>query len=114
MCTEIDLLEANNKAMQTAIHTELGGTFGSGNCDRNGCFARVGGPQAPKELRNAYGHGSRHSIDSSLPFGVSASVDSHGAMSIELEQHGQTVRTFDRQMAGKYDTRRLDLLRASD
>ena len=45
-CYEFDLLEANNNAMQTAIHTELGGSYGSGNCDRNGCFARVGGPEA--------------------------------------------------------------------
>ena len=44
---ELDVLEANNWAMQTAIHTETGGSFGSGNCDRNGCFARVGGPMAP-------------------------------------------------------------------
>ena len=37
-CYEIDLLEANNNAMQSAIHTEVGGAFGSGNCDRNGCY----------------------------------------------------------------------------
>eukprot|EP00966_Prymnesium_polylepis_P157523 3640482-Prymnesium_polylepis.2 len=43
--------------MQTAIHTQLGGTYGSGNCDRNGCFARVGGPQSPPELQDAYGPG---------------------------------------------------------
>ena len=30
MCTEVDILEANNHAMQTAIHTETGGSFGSG------------------------------------------------------------------------------------
>ena len=54
MCTELDILEANNWAMQTAIHTELGGTYGSGNCDRNGCFARVGGPQSPAELQVSY------------------------------------------------------------
>ena len=26
---------------------EQGGSFGSGNCDRNGCFARTGGPNSP-------------------------------------------------------------------
>lgn len=36
-CIEMDVLEANNWAMQTAVHTEQGGTYGSGNCDRNGC-----------------------------------------------------------------------------
>lgn len=80
LCTEIDVLEANNWAMQTAIHTKLGtrapqltrflcgvielrgcafscdfscmhvgGTFGSGDCDRNGCFMRLG-PTALPEL----------------------------------------------------------------
>ena len=44
MCIELDVLEANNWAMQTAVHTEQGGKFGSGNCDRNGCFARALGP----------------------------------------------------------------------
>ena len=34
LCIEVDLLEANNHAMQTAIHTELGGAYGSGNCAR--------------------------------------------------------------------------------
>lgn len=36
LCYEIDLLEANRNAMQTAIHTQLGGAIGSGQCDRNG------------------------------------------------------------------------------
>ena len=54
-CTEIDLLEANNNATQTAIHTELGGSFGSGNCDRNGCFARIGGPMSPWDKKELYG-----------------------------------------------------------
>ena len=51
-CMELDILEANNHAMQTAIHTRTGGRYGSGNCDRNGCFARIGGPQSPAELRS--------------------------------------------------------------
>ena len=39
-CTELDLLEANSGAMQTAIHTETGNAgFGSGVCDRNGWCA---------------------------------------------------------------------------
>ena len=36
-CYEIDLLEANNHAMQAAIHTEVGGSFGSGQCDVRMC-----------------------------------------------------------------------------
>ena len=50
------------------------GSFGSGQCDRNGCFARVGGPQAPQWL---YGAGKQ--IDSMRPFEVEASVDADGA-----------------------------------
>ena len=72
-CTELDILEANNHAMQTAIHTELGGSFGSGNCDKNGCFARVGGPQAPGDQQWKYGRGK--TIDSARPFDVRVAVD---------------------------------------
>ena len=35
-CTELDLLEANSNSLQSALHTQRGGAFGSGNCDRNG------------------------------------------------------------------------------
>jgi hypothetical protein len=146
-CYEIDLLEANNNAMQSAIHTETGGAFGSGNvttpvsephsslsistlstlcdhhtpscartafdsdltssfasraslrrqCDRNGCYARVGGPQAPTNLRNLYGKNGR--IDSSRPFEVEAAVDGAGALSIVLSQGGTSVVSFDRHSA---------------
>ena len=58
-CYEIDILEANNHAMQTAIHTKTGGKYGSGQCDRNGCFARIGGPQSPSHLQNKCAHASR-------------------------------------------------------
>ena len=98
VCTEIDLLEANNNAMQTAIHTETGGAFGSGNCDRNGCFARVGGPNAPSQYQSSYGAG--RSIDSMRPFEVEASVGSDGALGITLAQGGNVVTSFDRHMAG--------------
>lgn len=69
MCTEIDLLEANNHALQSAIHMKLGGSFGSGECDRNGCFSRIGGPMAPGWTQSLYGKGSR-SIDTLKPFDV--------------------------------------------
>lgn len=98
-CYEFDLLEANNNAMQTAIHTELGGSYGSGNCDRNGCFARVGGPEAPWDRKDKYGRGSAH-IDSNKPFGVEARVDDEGALTIKLSQEGRSVTSFDRRMAG--------------
>ena len=97
-CYEIDLLEANNNAMQSAIHTEVGGAFGSGNCDRNGCYARVGGPQAPWNLKDRYGKNGQ--IDSSKPFEVEASVDEGGGLTVQLSQDGKTVTSFDKHMAG--------------
>ena len=92
------MLEANRHAMQTAIHTELGGEYGSGDCDRNGCFARVGGPTAPVALQSKFGPGKW--IDSDRPFEVTSSVDSSGALTIKLSQGGHEVTTFDRHMAG--------------
>lgn len=100
MCIELDVLEANNWAMQTAVHTEQGGKFGSGNCDRNGCFARVGGPASPRNLQHSYGPGPTNKIDSMKPFNVESNVDDSGQLIIELEQQGQRVTTFNRQMAG--------------
>ncbi len=97
-CTEIDILEANNHAMQTAIHTETGGSYGSGNCDRNGCFARTGGPQSPASTRRLYGEGQR--IDTRQPFDVKTSMNGAGEMNIELTQNGKSITTFDHRMAG--------------
>jgi len=97
-CVELDLFEANNHAMQTAIHTQLGGSYGSGNCDKNGCFARVGGPQSPSHLQNAWG--KYKTIDSSRPFNLKAGVDSHGALRVQLSQGSAHVTSFDTHMAG--------------
>ena len=94
-CIEIDLLEANSVAMQAAIHTETDGEFGSGRCDRNGCFSHVGGPKAPDEFQAQYGPGSQ-TIDSHLPFELSAQVDSIGALSVTLSQGGRSFTSFDR------------------
>ena len=98
LCMELDILEANSHAMQTAIHTQTGGSYGSGNCDRNGCFARVGGPRSPSDQREQYGPGKH--IDSSKPFRVETSVDAAGATTITLQQDGKRAVSFDRRMAG--------------
>lgn len=97
-CIELDVLEANNWAMQTAIHTQQGGKYGSGNCDRNGCFARVGGPASPRERQHSYGPNQR--INSLKPFKVESRVENDGAFVIQLQQDGKTVTSFDRYMAG--------------
>lgn len=105
-CIELDVLEANNWAMQTAIHTEQGGAFGSGNCDRNGCFARVGGPASPRQLQNSYGPNKQ--INSLKPFNVESNVDASGQLTIQLEQDGKRLTTFDRHMAGACTCTDLD------
>jgi hypothetical protein len=98
MCIEMDILEANNWAMQTAIHTEHGGDYGSGNCDKNGCFARIGGPMAPRDLRDAFG--PFKDINTHSPFEVEAKVDNLGAPTMTLQQRGKHVVSFDQHMAG--------------
>ena len=99
-CIEMDILEANSHAMQAAIHTEVGGEYGSGNCDRNGCFMRVGGPQADRPRQNSYGVGNDRRINSARPFDVEASVDAQGALTIMLLQEGVRVTSFDPRLAG--------------
>ena len=84
MCTELDILEGNRVALQSAIHTERGGEYGSGRCDVAGCIVRVGGPSASLAQRDNYGPGKR--IDTALPFEVRASVDATGVMKISLRQ----------------------------
>ena len=98
-CIELDILEANNWAMQTAIHTEQDGSYGSHNCDRNGCFARTGGPASPAQRQHSYG--PNQYINSLRPFDVEARVDNIGALTIDLHQGGKSVTTFNRQIAGK-------------
>ena len=101
-CTEIDILEANRHAMQITIHTEKEGSFGSGKCDRNGCFVKVG-PKGPDVLRYEYGEsirGDRKKIDSSKPFRVTAQVDPSGALTVVLSQDGRQAIVYDRHMAG--------------
>lgn len=126
MCIEIDLLEANSNGqspcslkpdflplfsalsdsdvcirtvgMQTAIHTEQFGSYGSGKCDRNGCFARIGGPKSPPQLQRKYGPNKE--INTNNPFQVEATVDDRGALTIMLEQSGKRVTSFDSRMAG--------------
>ena len=99
VCYELDLFEANNNAMQAAIHTELGGgNVGSGQCDRNGCFSRVGGPNVPGWMQPRYGRGG--TIDSRKPFDVKAAVDSAGALTVSLTQGRASMESFNSRIAG--------------
>ena len=105
VCYELDLFEANSNAMQSAVHTEVGGgNVGSGQCDRNGCFSRVGGPNSPTWLgENRYGQGGK--VDSRQPFEVEATVDDEGSLTVSLSQgdKGAAQRkmdAFNKQIAG--------------
>lgn len=98
-CLEVDLFEANDGGLQSALHTEPGGSFGTNKCDRIGCFARSGGDNAPEARRNAYGPGK--TIDSARPFEVRASVDAvSGALMVLLTQGDAAFVSFDRHIAG--------------
>ena len=76
------------------------GAFGSGRCDRNGCFSRVGGPRSPSHLAKLYGNGKGVDIDSMRPFDVEARVDAEGGLTVSLMQDGTRVVSFDKTMAG--------------
>ena len=88
------------EALQSALHVEAGGAFGSGRCDRIGCFARTGGGNAPPERKEAFGPGKR--IDTSFPFELRASADGKGTggVTVRLYQEGKEVTVFDQSIAG--------------
>jgi len=91
-CTELDLLEANQNALQSALHTETGtGSYGSGRCDRDGCFARM-----DKALYGRHGP----IIDTKGAFEVRAQVGADGGMTVALSQAGRRTISFDKHMAG--------------
>ena len=101
VCTEIDVLEINNNAAQSAIHTETGGQYGSHRCDQNGCAAMLGGPHSPhstKGQRELYG--PQKYIDSNLPFRVQAQVEADGELRVTLFQHGKDALVFDKRLGG--------------
>ena len=53
---------------------------------------------ATRGYRESYGEG--RTIDTTRPFDVSASVETSGALRIELLQAGRTVTSFDPRVAG--------------
>ena len=98
LCTELDIFEANSYSLQSALHTQLRGSYGSGNCDSNGCFSRIGGPMALPDRRAWYGHGNV--IDSTLPFRVQAEVDHLGEMKVTISQNAKHAVSFDKHSGG--------------
>ena len=98
-CTELDLLEANLHAMQTAVHTTTG-IGRDGTCNQDGCTAGVGSSPAAASAgaRAFFGIGGR--IDTLAPFDVVATFESSGQLGLSLEQSGQTVQVYDSSHAG--------------
>ena len=92
-CTELDLVEANQNALQSAIHTQTGtiSSFGSKQCDRYGCFART--------EHESFGHRGS-TIDTRRPFEVRAEVKADGEMIVTLSQADRRVVSFNKHMGG--------------
>jgi hypothetical protein len=55
---------------------------------------------SPRARQQLYGPGTQYTINTLLPFEVTASVDGGGALSVSLSQHGSVVTSFDSGMAG--------------
>ncbi|EOD22080.1 hypothetical protein EMIHUDRAFT_240500 [Emiliania huxleyi CCMP1516] len=90
-CLEIDLLEANTKAVQAALHTTVGRGGRAGSCNQDGCVANAGNTAASAGL---YGlHAPR--IDTARPFTVSATFDEGGAFDVTLVQQQASLLFFD-------------------
>ena len=66
-CLEIDLFEGNTKALQATLHTTTSEGNGVGSCNKWGCAANEG-----KVPSQSYGSSSSYTINSQLPFEVSA------------------------------------------
>lgn len=91
MCVEVDAVEANSHALQSALHTEIGGTMGSKRCDRYGCFARMD--------RTEYGQ-EGNLIDTLHPFEVRAEVHQDGELKVTLTQGEKNAVSFDKRVGG--------------
>ena len=101
VCTEIDVLEINNNAAQSAIHTETGGQYGSHRCDQNGCAAMLGGLSfTALDQGSARALRASKDIGSNLPFRVQAQVEADGELRVTLFQHGKDALVFDKRLGG--------------
>ena len=83
-CTEIDLIEANVKGVQAAIHTRAAWVNDGVTCDQKGCVGGFGGNRTGQNGAKTYGRGGW--IDTSHPFRVDASFSRRGKMRIVLSQ----------------------------
>jgi len=91
-CPEMDLFEANNRAMQVTPHkcdTPQGKFYP--HCDGGGC-----GINTYKTNPNGYGYGTQYTINTQLPFVVSISfITSNNVLSEIHTVISQNGKTFD-------------------
>jgi hypothetical protein len=99
VCTEFDLLEADNTAFSSNLHTRRGEGH-DGSCNSWGCNALLGPKAKYGSDRNSYGLGEHHSINTERPFGVSVAMDAAKGLRIQLTQGRASVIAFDRSKAG--------------
>ena len=103
VCTEIDLVEANQVGFATTLHTEAG--FTPPTCDSDGCWVHLGPDGSTQYRRGAYGKNSAL-INSSLPYEVITGFDADGNMWTYLEQPGKpTVPVYSPSAAGNPEGR---------
>ena len=112
VCLEADILEANNVAFSTNLHTRAG-VGHDGTCNAWGCLTTLGPTASPQE-RKAYGPGRGFKVDTRHPFDVEVNMDDQGGLSVNLLQGSSRVVAFDPHKAGNPQGRGLppDALRA--
>lgn len=109
-CIELDLIEANNKALQSSIHTAPGGDIqADGTCNERGCLVNWGketraitgapdvplyGPDWDKE-----GKVRNRAIDTAKKFQVAAHFSPAGNMSVTLHQGNNHLKFFNSSVA---------------
>ena len=97
-CTELDLFEANEAAVQATVHTRRG-KGGDGTCNQWGCAVNWGNfPLASSgggRTADLFGRGARLGIDSRRPFGVAASLSAEGELVVRLSQDNRTLTLLD-------------------
>ena len=111
-CTEVDIMEADNVAFSSALHTSRGSGSDGGRCNSWGCSAFLGPMAKSAADRRVFGPGDGFAINSQRKFNVRIARDSeapHGAYTIRLEQDGRHATVFNHRKAGNPAGRGLPL-----
>mmetsp|Transcript_99580 Transcript_99580/g.277222 ORF Transcript_99580/g.277222 Transcript_99580/m.277222 type:complete len:510 (-) Transcript_99580:118-1647(-) len=101
-CFELDIMEANQFAYESSVHTEATGRDFNGKCNQNGCSNNIGRYPFTTEgtpTKKLYGPKSPL-IDTRFPFQVYANVTADGYLSTSLTQNGKWINVYNRYIAG--------------